>query len=95
MTRTTLPAGFEVAAVLVSAGRHTLLDTAEAGILFSARTAVDDRVRVLAVSKEGIRTRIDFRSATTAVAELFSAAEENRGSDVALEVLLTADGNGM
>ena len=89
MTRTTLPAGFEVAAVLVAPERHTLLDTADAGLRVSASRAVD------AVLNEGIRTRIDFRSITTAVAEVFLTVEEKEGFVVAAKVVMTADGNGM
>ncbi len=37
---------------------------------------------------------MDFRSATTAVAEVFSAVDENRGTVVAAEVVMTVEGNG-
>ena len=73
----------------VSAERHTLLDTADAGIRVSARRAVD------AVLNEGIRTRIDFRSTTTAVAEVLLTVAEKEGFVLAAKVVMTADGNGM
>ena len=89
MTITTPPAGIDVTAVVVSAEGHTILDTADAGIRVSASRAVD------AVLKEGIRTRIDFRSTTTAVPEVLVTVAEKEGFVLASKGVMTADGDGM